>query len=110
MAIELGVTLPDGQTYEYFKLDSFSTERTRSRDSASLSVLAQYQLYKDAVAFRAGAIARARVEMPVVIDASSVTRAADALESLVDSAVIAAGLVLTVQEVAFDTSTGLQVS
>lgn len=109
MAIQLGVTLPDGQSYDYFKLDSFSTEPARSRDSALLSVLAQYQIYKDVVAFDAGAIAGAGVEIPVVIDASSVTSAEDALESIVDIAVIDAGLVLTVQEVEFDTSTGVQV-
>lgn len=109
MAIELGVTLPDGQSYNYFKLDAFSTEPARSRDSALLSVLAQYRLYKDVVAFDAGAIAGAGVEIPVVIDASSVTSAEDALESIVDIAVIDAGLVLTVQEVEFNTSTGVQV-
>lgn len=110
MAIQLNVTLPDDQQYDYWKIDLLSIARTDAGDPTALTVTAQYQLYKNATAFGVSATSGASLRVNVVVDVSAVGGVPDALETLIDDAVIAASMALQVQGVAFNTSSGVQVS
>ncbi|MEE9219998.1 MAG: hypothetical protein V3U34_00475 [candidate division NC10 bacterium] len=109
MAIELQVTLRNGQTYNYWKLIQISTIRESMADPKTVLVAARYGLYKDAAAFAGGMRSDAVLNLDVTINRVAIGSAAYAEESLVDDAVIAAAKVEQMGQAEIDTSDGTKV-